>query len=80
MIKLYRVIDNPDYFDRFTLCFASNEGPFVYGASENPYHPQGFGQYGGDMYFGPDQTLGEEIPRDELPEPVQRLVASIEGE
>ena len=75
---LYRVIDNPEYQDRYTLCFMDEDDkPFVYGASENPFHPMGFGQFCGELYFGEDQDLGTEIDIEDTPEPVQRLAANL---
>jgi len=77
---LYRIIDNPEYFDRYTLAFLTDDGlPFIVGASVDPFHPCGFGQYCGDIYVSDDQDLGEEVAFEELPEPVQRLVTMIEG-
>jgi hypothetical protein len=78
--ELYRVIDNPEYFDRYTLCFMGPDGPFIYGASDNPFHPLGFGQFCGDGYIPDDHDIGQEIPRDSLPSPVERLALMIEGE
>ena len=76
---LYRVIDNPEYFDRYTLAFMSGDGlPFIVGASVDPFHPGGFGQHCGDMYIPEDQDMGREIGFDDLPEPVQKLVSMIE--
>jgi len=77
---LYRVIDTPDTFDRYTLCFMGPDGPFVYGASENPFHPLGFGQFCGDFYVSEDQDIGAEITRDELPPATLKLVEELEGD
>jgi len=79
-IELYRVIDNPDSYDRYTLCFMGPDGPFVYGANENPFHPLGFGQFVGDYYIAEDQEIGEEISRDHLPAGTLKLIDEIESE
>jgi len=77
---LYRIIDNPAYFDRYTLCFETLDGqPFIAGASDDPFAPGGFGQYCGDWHVPEDQDMGAEIGFDDLPEPVQRYAAMIEG-
>jgi len=78
--ELYRVIDNPEYFDRYTLCFIGPDGPFMYGADDNPFHPLGFGQFVGEEYVPDDQDIGTEIDRDDLPEGTLRLVEQIECE
>lgn len=44
-------------FDRYTFVFVDPDVPdnfLVWGASENPSHPQGFGQFAGD--FSRDQV------------------------
>lgn len=80
----YRVMDNGGAtFDRYTLCFMGPDGPFCYGASENPFHPQGFGQYAGDMYFPADEEfpdIGINVSIDSLPEQVQNLIKQLETE
>jgi len=79
-VELYRVIDNADSYDRYTLCFMGPDGPFVYGASENPFHPLGFGQFVGDYYIAEDQEIGEEISRNHLPAGTLKLIDEIESE
>jgi hypothetical protein len=77
---LYRIIDNPEYFDRYTLAFLTDDGlSFIVGASVDPFAPGGFGQYCGDWHVPEDQDMGAEISFDDLPEPVQRYAAMIEG-
>lgn len=41
-MKVYIFDNGGDTFDRYTIILESGE---IYGASENPFHPQGFGQY-----------------------------------
>jgi len=77
---LYRVIDNPEYADRYTLCFTGPGGPFVYGADDRPFHPLGFGQFCGEFYVPEDKSIGEEIGREDLPAGTLRLVEMIESE
>jgi len=82
--QLVSALDNGgETFDRYTLCFEQDGTYFVYGASENPTHPQGFGQYVGDYYLphndeSPD--IGLPIAFDALPEGVQKLVRIIAAE
>jgi hypothetical protein len=77
---LYRVIDNPEYADRYTLCFMGPDGPFIYGADERPFHPLGLGQYCGEVYVPEDQDMGTEIDRADLPSGTLALVQQIESE
>jgi len=77
---LYRVIDNPEYADRYTLCFMGPDGPFIYGADERPFHPLGFGQYCGDWYVPEDQDIGTEVDREDLPHGTLALIKQIESE
>tara|TARA_R110002153_G_scaffold1655_1_gene8512 strand:+ start:835 stop:1101 length:267 start_codon:yes stop_codon:yes gene_type:complete len=83
---LMSVLDNGGAtFDRYTLSFISEDGEdsFMYGASENPFHPQGFGMYVGDGCF-PDTdenpTIGLPVCRYSLPEQVQKLIAQLESD
>ena len=83
---LYRIIDNPEYFDRYTLAFVSSDNtPFTVLTSADPFHYDSPGHDPGDVmaysgvYVSSDQDMGEEIGFDDLPEPVQRYAAMIEG-
>lgn len=80
---LYAVTDNGgDTLDRFSLWFMSDDGPFVYGASEYPFHPCGFGQYCGDLSIDTDDydgEVGDLVDQYTLPEDVQRLINQIEA-
>ena len=63
-------------FDRYTAVYMKEpeRSPNTYnarGMSENPYHPQGFGQCCSAM---PGRHLGKRITFDELPPDCQRLV------
>ena len=41
------ILDNKgETFDRYTIILPNGD---CYGASENPFHPQGFGQYCGNI-------------------------------
>lgn len=63
-------------FDRYTVVYldepAQELGTYTCrGMSENPTHPQGFGQCG---VARPGEHLGDEITFDELPAGGQRVV------
>ncbi len=71
--------------DRYTIAVTGlqsvNGEPYTYfmAASENPFHPQGFGQHGHEertrSYFRSRYThLGRHIDFLDLPEPVQRFI------
>ena len=74
-----RVYDNGGKtIDRYTLKVESENEPGkvdYYGFSDNPYHPQGFGQYAGS-YDRPRSYshLGKLIPVASLPENAQLFV------
>ena len=52
------VFDNGgESFDRFTI--VAVEDAMLFGASEHPFHPQGFGQFCGDV---PDLSEGANKP------------------
>jgi hypothetical protein len=80
---LISVLDNGgETFDRYTLSFMSDDGEsFMYGASENPFSPQGVGMYVGDGCF-PDTdenpSIGLPVDRYSLPEQVQKLITQLE--
>lgn len=92
-IKLVSALDNGGKtFDRYTLCFRdfsrsrrNGRAPFffIYGASENPMHPQGFGQYGGVGYVPHTEEnplIGLPVAFDALPSKVREFVHLIETE
>lgn len=69
-------------FDRYTIGLKARRfdgglyWPYL-GASENPFHPLGFGQHGEwaswhDAQGGPH--LGKRVAFESLPEPVQRFI------
>lgn len=73
-----RIWDNDgETCDRYTAVYITQpvEGKsgqfYAVGMSENPYHPQGFGQH---CECEPGDHLGTEIEFDQLPEPCQRLI------
>lgn len=78
-----RIYDNlGETFDRYTVVFTGRykgrDGICHYlGMSENPYHPQGFGQHGEsqDVIDRPKYGhLGKKIKFTDLPEDCQRAV------
>ena len=87
---LESILDNGgETFDRYTISFHTYDDVtdesefFCYGASENPFHPQGFGQHAGDYSF-PDTDenpeIGQPVDRSDVPEQVQKLIAQIEAQ
>jgi hypothetical protein len=59
-----KVFDDGKTIDRYTLITDNNE---MYGFSEYPYEPNGFGQYCGEWTGGDDYSnLGKEIELREL--------------
>jgi hypothetical protein len=72
-----RVYDNGgETFDRYTIVVENPEDPGErswLGSSENPFHPQGFGQHLGDS-VQEGTHLGEKIKFANLPEQVQKFV------
>lgn len=83
--KYVRCYDNGgESFDRYTVVFTgrythkTNGGHWYVGMSENPFHPQGFGQHGETEFQCVDRPtyghLGKKISFDSLPEDCQKLV------
>lgn len=75
-MKNIRIYDNGGKtFDRYTVVYMTEpEGRGLYGArgmSEDPFHPQGFGQYCSAMA---GRHLGRRIAFEDLPEPCRRAV------
>lgn len=86
----YPVDDTPRYircydnggetFDRYTVLFTRKrvDGQFMYlGMSDDPFHPQGFGQHGfsNDIIDRPTYShLGKKVSFEALPPKVQQLV------
>lgn len=72
-----RIYDKADCFDRYTLVpprwasqYKVRRGLWnALAASENPFHPQGFGQH---VEVAPGHWLGARIKWSELPEKVQK--------
>ena len=83
-----RIYDNGgETFDRYTIVYLEPENNVYYyrGASENPFHPCGFGQWGEHIGspidhlsnlpdVGDTNHLGKRIVFAQLPEDVQKLV------
>lgn len=76
----FRIYDNGgDLFDRYTILPPEASRHYRYqdgkvdaiASSEDPYHPQGFGQWTTAM---PGKHLGKRISWEDLPEPVKRHV------
>lgn len=62
-------------FDRYTI-YVSTDIASIYGASENPYHPQGFGQFCGNLIPGKNSDhLGAIVPIESLPIDVQKFIS-----
>ncbi len=75
-LKTLRFYDNGGKtFDRYTVVYmAEFAGRGLYcarGMSENPFDPQGFGQY---CFAMPGRHLGRRISFDALPEPCREAV------
>lgn len=76
-------------FDRFTIINSRNGDMF--GASENPFHPCGFGQFVGNVktdwkkpvkemleaYRSMPEWIGKEVNVAELPNDVQKFIAQL---
>ena len=75
-----RIYDNGGKtFDRYTFVFPSldvpHENDYV-GSSENPFHPQGFGQHCGNYPYPANRNyrhLGKLISPEELPEQARKF-------
>lgn len=73
-----RVYDNGgETADRYTFCIVDSETGDTqwFGASEDPFSPQGFGQYVGDGgQVSEGEHLGKKIKIAELPDAVQKYI------
>ena len=78
--KVCRIFDIGDTVaDRYTIAFKGyyDQCAMIYpylASSENPYHPQGFGQYGESRQFITGKQLGKRVSFESLPGPVQRFI------
>ena len=73
-MRAYKIFDNCKTIDRYTLI--NSEGD-VFGFSEKPFHPLGFGQYCGniDQWCSKSiKKLGKKIKVDDLPEQAKTFV------
>lgn len=67
-------------FDRYTIAFKgcrANGYEMVYpylASSDNPFHPQGFGQHGESKEFLTGKHLGKRVSFDTLPEQVKQFI------
>ena len=76
-----RIFDNAAAFDRYTVAFNAVKDtlrrrlyyPYL-AASENPFHPQGFGQHGESEYFLTGKELGKRVSFESLPGDVQKFI------
>jgi hypothetical protein len=80
-----RVYDNGGKtFDRYTLLIPSLNTPRkneYFGFNENPFHPQGFGQFCGEYHYESSyKHLGKLIPIENLPEQARKYVEQISKE
>ena len=74
-MKGNRIFDNGGKtYDRYTLIAADGS---VFGFNENPYHPQGFGQYGGEWEGGSTRHLGKKITAASLPAQAKKYVKAM---
>jgi len=74
-----RIYDNGGKtIDRYTLVVPSVNTPGMldmYGFNDNPYHPQGFGQYAGEYrQMSSYSHLGKLVSLDSLPDDARRFV------
>ena len=74
-----RIYDNGGKtIDRYTLVVPSVNTPGMldmYGFNDDPYHPQGFGQYAGEYrQMGSYSHLGKLVSLDSLPDEARRFV------
>lgn len=77
MKKKTRIYDNGGAtFDRYTIITPSGE---MFGASNNPFSPQGFSQFVGEWKGGSTKHLGRKVALDELNEDVRQYVKQCEG-
>ena len=77
-----RIYDNGGKtFDRYTFVFPSLDVPRnndYYGSSEDPFYPQGFGQYAGNYPFERSyKHLGKLIPPESLPDQARKWFEQI---
>ena len=79
MSSQVRIYDNGgETIDRYTLVVPSVNAPGMmdmYGFNDNPYHPQGFGQYAGAYrQRGSYSHLGKLVSLESLPEQARKFV------
>ena len=79
MSSRIRIYDNGGRsIDRYTLVVPSVNEPGeldMYGFNDNPYHPQGFGQYAGSYDVMPSYShLGRLVSYEDLPAQAQKFV------
>ena len=66
--------NNGKTFDRYTILNKKNGD--VYGASDNPFHPQGFGQFSGNVADRMNITFGYGWRKGHTPKGIKRIVKS----
>ena len=79
--KTCRIYDaGESVMDRYTIAFRgyrNSRSRMVYpylSASENPFHPQGFGQQVDSHFFLDGKHLGKRISFESLPESVKKFI------
>ncbi len=72
----YTIYDNGGKtVDRYTMRLQDND---VWGFNETPFHPQGFGQYGGAIErMRSYKHLGKRIDKAALPEQARQFVTQV---
>jgi hypothetical protein len=77
--KMYKDNEAKAPFDRYTIAFKAQRDdrttyyPYLT-CSENPTHPQGFGQWGESRKFMTGKHLGKRVSFDSLPPQVQAYI------
>lgn len=79
--KVCRIFDNGgETLDQYTIAFKGYRHPrhgMIYpyiASSDNPFHPQGFGQHGESREFLTGKHLGKRVAFEDVPERVQRFI------
>jgi len=72
-----KVFDNSETFSRFTIEIDGN----VFGASSNPFSPQGFGQYCGSKAecYRRNRNWGKAVKFENLPDKLKEWIEMIKN-
>jgi hypothetical protein len=68
----YHLFDKPSTIDRYTLITKDGD---MYGFSEDPFFPTGFGQFCGEWQGGNKSHLGKRITMKDLPDQAHKFVS-----